>query len=85
MQVESIQSCGGQMTADGKRLRNGGGILWNILKAREPKAYKEIMVKGREFEVQNYALESSIICKKLFCTLWKIGSILFNIIPFLKK
>uniref|UniRef100_A0A6V7QTB6 Phosphorylated adapter RNA export protein n=1 Tax=Ananas comosus var. bracteatus TaxID=296719 RepID=A0A6V7QTB6_ANACO len=51
-EVESIQSCGGQMTADGKRLRNGGGILWNILKTREPKAYKEIMVKGREFEKQ---------------------------------
>lgn len=39
------------MTADGKRYRNGGGILWNILKNREPKAYKEIMTKGRELEV----------------------------------
>ncbi|KAJ3681718.1 hypothetical protein LUZ60_014291 [Juncus effusus] len=38
------------MTADGRRFRTGGGILWNILKTREPKAYKEIMAKAREFE-----------------------------------
>lgn len=49
--MDAILSCGGQKTADGKRFRSGGGILWNILKAREPKAYKEIMAKGREFEV----------------------------------
>jgi PHAX RNA-binding domain len=49
--VEAIGKCGGQMTADGKRMRTGGGILWNILKTREPKAYKEIMLKGKEFEV----------------------------------
>lgn len=51
MQVDAIQHCGGQKTADGRRFRTGGGILWNILKTREPKAYKEIMSKGREFEV----------------------------------
>ncbi|XP_042501862.1 uncharacterized protein LOC122079444 [Macadamia integrifolia] len=51
-EVEAIQACGGQMTADGKRLRTGGGILWCILKTREPKAYKEIMMKGKEFEKQ---------------------------------
>lgn len=39
------------MTANGRRLRTGGGLLWNIIKAREPKAYKEIMKKAREFEV----------------------------------
>ncbi|KAF3324585.1 PHAX RNA-binding domain-containing protein [Carex littledalei] len=49
-EVEAIDKCGGQMTADGKRLRTGGGVLWNILKTREPKAYKEIMLKGKEFE-----------------------------------
>ncbi|KAK9149428.1 hypothetical protein Scep_008185 [Stephania cephalantha] len=49
---DAIQACGGQMTADGKRPRNGGGILWNILKTREPKAFKEIMSKGKEFEKQ---------------------------------
>jgi phosphorylated adapter RNA export protein len=49
--VDAIQSCGGQMTADGRRFRNGGGILWNIIKTREPKAYKEIMKKVKEFEV----------------------------------
>ncbi|KAK1267104.1 hypothetical protein QJS04_geneDACA002521 [Acorus gramineus] len=51
-EVYTIQDCGGQMTSDGKRFRTGGGILWNILKMREPKAYKEIMAKGREFEKQ---------------------------------
>lgn len=39
------------MTADSRRFRTGGGILWNIIKAREPKAYKEIMRKAKEFEV----------------------------------
>lgn len=56
-QVDAIQDCGGQMTADGKRSRTGGGVLWNILKAREPEAYKEIMAKGRELEVILYARE----------------------------
>ncbi|KAL5729624.1 hypothetical protein ACHQM5_002549 [Ranunculus cassubicifolius] len=51
-EVDAIQACGGQMTADGKRPRNGGGVLWNILKTREPTAYKEIMTKGKEFEAQ---------------------------------
>ncbi|KAG9448549.1 hypothetical protein H6P81_008514 [Aristolochia fimbriata] len=51
-EVDTIQNCGGQLTADGKRSRNGGGILWNILKTREPNTYKEIMKKGREFEKQ---------------------------------
>ncbi|KAJ4820973.1 phosphorylated adapter RNA export-like protein [Rhynchospora pubera] len=49
-EVEAIEKCGGQMTVDGKRLRTGGGVLWNIIKTREPKAYKEIMLKGKEFE-----------------------------------
>ena len=51
MQVEAIQSCGGQKTVDGRRFRTGGGILWNILKTREPNVYKEIMAKGKAFEV----------------------------------
>ncbi|XP_015883637.3 uncharacterized protein LOC107419382 [Ziziphus jujuba] len=51
-EVDVIQSCGGQMTADGRRSRTGGGILWNIIKAREPNAYKEIMRKTKEFEKQ---------------------------------
>lgn len=41
------------MTADGRRLRTGGGILWNIMKTREPMAYKEIMKKAKDFEVCN--------------------------------
>ncbi|KAH7574317.1 hypothetical protein JRO89_XS03G0282000 [Xanthoceras sorbifolium] len=49
--VDAIQSCGGQMTTDGKRCRTGGGILWNIIKARAPGAYKEIMKKTKEFEI----------------------------------
>lgn len=51
-EVDAIQSCGGQQTADGKRFRTGGGVLWNIIKVREPNAYKEIMKKAREFEKQ---------------------------------
>ncbi|KAJ6814763.1 uncharacterized protein M6B38_138135 [Iris pallida] len=51
-EVDVILGCGGQKTTDGKRLRTGGGILWNILKSREPNAYKEIMAKGKEFEKQ---------------------------------
>ncbi|KAG8375646.1 hypothetical protein BUALT_Bualt10G0121900 [Buddleja alternifolia] len=51
-EVDAIQACGGQKTADGKRFRNGGGILWNIIKVRDPNAYKEIMRKGKEFEKQ---------------------------------
>ncbi|KAK6912783.1 Phosphorylated adapter RNA export protein, RNA-binding domain [Dillenia turbinata] len=49
-EVDAIQACGGQLTADGKRFRTGGGVLWNILKTREPDAYKEIMKRGKEFE-----------------------------------
>lgn len=52
--MDAIQSCGGQMTADGRRFRTGGGILWNIMKTREPMAYNEIMKKVKEFEVCNY-------------------------------
>ncbi|XP_050888428.1 uncharacterized protein LOC127093526 [Lathyrus oleraceus] len=51
-EVDAIQSCGGQKTADGKRFRTGGGVLWNIIKVREPNAYKEIMNKTREYEKQ---------------------------------
>ncbi|KAK6140884.1 hypothetical protein DH2020_025378 [Rehmannia glutinosa] len=49
---------------EGRRLlmaavfRNGGGILWNIIKERDPNAYKEIMRKGKEFEVCLISMES---------------------------
>nr|AFK34540.1 unknown [Lotus japonicus] len=46
-EVDAIQACGGQKTADGRRFRTGGGVLWSIIKVREPKAYKEIMKKQR--------------------------------------
>ncbi|XP_057480045.1 uncharacterized protein LOC130767255 isoform X2 [Actinidia eriantha] len=51
-EVDAIQACGGQKTADGRRLRFGGGILWSVLKIRDPNAYEEIMRKGKEFEKQ---------------------------------
>ncbi|KAL9230373.1 hypothetical protein vseg_005735 [Gypsophila vaccaria] len=51
-EVDAIQACGGQKTAEGNRYRTGGGVLWNILKTRDPNAYREIMKKGREFEKQ---------------------------------
>ncbi|KAK6161934.1 hypothetical protein DH2020_001775 [Rehmannia glutinosa] len=57
-EVDAIQACGGQKTADGSRFRNGGGILWNIIKERDPNAYKEIMRKGKEFEVCLISMES---------------------------
>ncbi|KAJ0090550.1 hypothetical protein Patl1_12994 [Pistacia atlantica] len=50
--VDAIQACGGQMTADGRRSRTGGGILWGIIRARSPGTYKEIMKKTKEFEKQ---------------------------------
>ncbi|XP_022638229.1 uncharacterized protein LOC106765366 isoform X4 [Vigna radiata var. radiata] len=49
-EVDAIQSCGGQKTVDGSRFRTRGGVLWNIIKVREPNAYKEIMKKAKEFE-----------------------------------
>ncbi|KAL1552366.1 hypothetical protein AAHA92_13170 [Salvia divinorum] len=51
-EVDAIQACGGQKTSDGSRFRRGGGVLWNIIKVRDPNAYKEIMRQGREFEKQ---------------------------------
>ena len=51
LQVDAIQACGGQKTADGRRFRTGGGIFWNIIKIGEPQAYKEIMKKAKDFEV----------------------------------
>ncbi|KAL1189690.1 hypothetical protein V5N11_012404 [Cardamine amara subsp. amara] len=51
-EVEAIETCGGQVTADGSRKRTGGGVLWNIIKARQPAAYIEIMKKTKEFEKQ---------------------------------
>lgn len=49
--MDAIQACGGQKTFDSKRFRTGGGVLWSIIKAREPNAFKEIMEKTKEFEV----------------------------------
>ncbi|XP_017429340.1 uncharacterized protein LOC108337347 isoform X2 [Vigna angularis] len=49
-EVDAIQSCGGQKTVDGSRFRTRGGVLWSIIKVREPNAYKEIMKKAKEFE-----------------------------------
>ncbi|CAI0417278.1 unnamed protein product [Linum tenue] len=60
-EVDAIQSCGGQMTADGKRSRTGGGILWNILKSREPAAYREIMKQAKEFEKQLFKRQKMIM------------------------
>ncbi|KAJ0264566.1 Uncharacterized protein HA466_0028960 [Hirschfeldia incana] len=51
-EVEAIEKCGGQVTADGSRKRSGGGVLWNIIKARQPASYREIMKKTMEFEKQ---------------------------------
>lgn len=50
--MDAIQACGGQKTADGRRFRNGGGVLWSIIKDREANAYKEIIKKATECEKQ---------------------------------
>ncbi|KAK4795133.1 hypothetical protein SAY86_013127 [Trapa natans] len=60
-EVDAIQACGGQMTADGKRQRTGGGILWGIIKVREPNAYREIMKKAKEFEVGTNPFSTSML------------------------
>ncbi|GMP95029.1 hypothetical protein CsSME_00044244 [Camellia sinensis var. sinensis] len=51
-EVDAIQACGGQKTANGRHFRNGGGILWSVLKTRDRNAFEEIMKKGKEFEKQ---------------------------------
>eukprot|EP00249_Psilotum_nudum_P007532 c20632_g1_i2 orf=229-717(+) len=39
------------MTADGKRKRTAGGVLWNLMKSRlQSDVYKDIMNEGKEFE-----------------------------------
>lgn len=47
------------MTADGKRQKTGGGILWGLIKEKEPNAYREIMKNAKEFEVCIYSLALS--------------------------
>lgn len=47
-EVDVVERYGGQMTADGKRRRTPGGVLWNILRARvQPEVYKHIMHQGK--------------------------------------
>jgi PHAX RNA-binding domain len=78
--VEAIEKCGGQMTADGKRMRTGGGILWNILKTREPKAYKEIMLKGKEFEVSTLFRSHSLsACNSYMCDSRVLPFVMMNL------
>lgn len=46
-QVDAIENCGGQMTADGARRRSAGGVLWSLLRDHVgPGLYKEIMKEG---------------------------------------
>eukprot|EP00271_Cylindrocystis_brebissonii_P022731 TRINITY_DN8854_c0_g1_i6.p1 TRINITY_DN8854_c0_g1~~TRINITY_DN8854_c0_g1_i6.p1 ORF type:complete len:385 (-),score=66.52 TRINITY_DN8854_c0_g1_i6:284-1396(-) len=50
-EVEAIERCGGQMTADGKRRRSPGGVLWNILRPRvKPQVYRDIMAVERDLQ-----------------------------------
>ncbi|CAI5986349.1 unnamed protein product [Closterium sp. NIES-64] len=51
-EVDAVQRCGGQLTADGKRRRTPGGVFWNILRARvSADVYNEIMAEERELQV----------------------------------
>ncbi|MFS7962196.1 putative phosphorylated adapter RNA export protein [Helianthus anomalus] len=63
--VDAIQACGGQKTADGRRFRSGGGILWSILKARDSNVFKEIMKKGKEFEGKFIGPTNTLLTNKL--------------------
>ncbi|KAJ9538456.1 hypothetical protein OSB04_031189 [Centaurea solstitialis] len=74
-EVDAIQSCGGQKTADGRRDKTGGGILWSVLKARDPNAFREIMKKGKEFEKQfkHPDLKRAPIQKKQTCSVAEGG------------
>ncbi|CAI5480262.1 unnamed protein product [Closterium sp. Yama58-4] len=50
-EVDAVQRCGGQLTADGKRHRTPGGVFWNILRARvSADVYSEIMAEERELQ-----------------------------------
>jgi len=72
--VDAIQACGGQRTADGRRFRTGGGILWSILKVREPKVFKEIMKKTKEFEVCDFLTFHNFVILLLISNLGKLSS-----------
>nr|GMD42750.1 Mediator of U snRNA nuclear export PHAX [Ipomoea batatas] len=71
-EVEAIQACGGQKTADGRRFRVGGGILWKVIRAREPNAYKDIMKRGKEFEVGHRLKKYCILLPSLAMSVWLI-------------
>ena len=64
-QVDAIQVCGGQMTADGKRRRSPGGVLWNIVRARvSQELYKDIMNVDRTIQVS--FLSQDIVLGRMF-------------------
>lgn len=52
-QVDVIEKCGGQMTADGLRRRSAGGVLWSLLRDHVgPGLYKEIMKEGNRKHIE---------------------------------
>lgn len=52
-QVDAIERCGGQMTADGLRRRSAGGVLWSLLRDHVgPGLYKEIMKEGNRKHIE---------------------------------
>ncbi|KAG0626855.1 hypothetical protein M758_2G156900 [Ceratodon purpureus] len=52
-QVDVIEKCGGQMTADGVRRRSAGGVLWNLLRDHVgPGLYKDIMKEGNRKHIE---------------------------------
>ncbi|GJP75473.1 hypothetical protein CLOP_g5915 [Closterium sp. NIES-67] len=51
VEVDAVQRCGGQLTADGKRRRTPGGVFWNVLRARvSADVYIEIMAQERDVQ-----------------------------------
>lgn len=58
-QVDVIEKCGGQMTADGVRRRSAGGVLWNLLRDHVgPGLYKEIMKEGNRKHIEQQKARS---------------------------
>jgi hypothetical protein len=59
-QVDVVEKCGGQMTADGLRRRSAGGVLWNLLRDHVgPELYKEIMKEGNRKHIEQQKAKST--------------------------
>eukprot|EP00850_Spirogloea_muscicola_P014717 SM000107S14083 [mRNA] locus=s107:431471:433788:+ [translate_table: standard] len=50
-EVNAVEACGGQLTADGRARRTPGGVLWNIVRSHVDAAtYKRIMLADKLYQ-----------------------------------